>query len=506
MKYKNPIIPGFYPDSSICRKGEDYYLVASSFEYFPGVPIFHSKDLVNWEQIGNCLTRKSQLNLENVESSAGIYAPTIRYNPHDDLFYMVTTNVSNIGNFYVYAKEPSGEWSEPILVEQDGIDPSLFFDDEGVAHFISNSRDANVEKAGFRMAPIDIKTGKFLKPPMPLWGGIGSYAPEAPHIYQANGWFYQLIAEGGTEINHMVTIARSRELYGNYEPCPFNPILTHRDKKWHFIQAVGHADLVEDGNGNWWAVFLGVRITQSFFHHLGREVFLAPVNWADDWPIINAGKLIEIDMEVNINDNIIQNRKTEYKTDFRTGISHEWVHLRNPLDGSYRHDENGLYLTGNALTLTDEANPAFVGFRQRDLDSLIEIDMEFTPKADCEEAGVTVFYKYDSHFDFYISKQDKTTYLSLRKVVGDITHIQSKIPVNSNEVTLKIKSDRLKYYFYAIIEGVEIFVGEALTRFVSKEANTRAFTGTLYALYATGNGRLSSSEARFIRFLYQGND
>ena len=235
MRYHNPVIPGFYPDPSICKKGEDFYLVTSSFEFFPGVPVFHSTDLVNWKQIGHCLTRKTQLDLEGVPCSKGIYAPTIRYNPYDDLFYMVTTNVRKGGNFYVTAKTCSGEWSEPVWVEQGGIDPSLFFDDDGSAHFISNARDRNVAMSGFHCAPIDLQTGKFLKPAVPLWGGTGGSAPEAPHLYKIKGWYYQMIAEGGTELGHMETIARSRELYGTYEPCPYNPILTHKHRKGDVI-------------------------------------------------------------------------------------------------------------------------------------------------------------------------------------------------------------------------------------------------------------------------------
>ncbi|MCL2528250.1 MAG: glycoside hydrolase family 43 protein [Defluviitaleaceae bacterium] len=498
MKYKNPIIPGFYPDPSICKKGSGYYLVTSSFEFFPGVPIFHSKDLVNWQQIGHCLTRKSQLDLENIAASRGIYAATIRYNPHDDLFYMVTTNVTKIGNFYVTAKDPAGQWSEPILVDQGGIDPSLYFDEEGVGHFITNARDRSIHKAGFLMGPVNLHTGAFTSPPVPLWGGIGQNAPEAPHIYKRNNWYYQLIAEGGTELNHMVTIARSRELYGTYQPCPHNPILTHQNQKGHIIQATGHADLIEDQQGKWWAVFLGYRQTHQYFHHLGRETFLAPVEWVDDWPVINSGKSIEIEMELDMYNDIVQAPAETYKTDF-SSWDFNWVYLRNPEESCYDFTPKGLYLTGNQHNLSDIANPAFLGIRQPHLKGIAQFEMEFSPGASNEEAGVSVFYKYDAHFDIYIGCEGNKNYLYFRKVVGDIVHIETKLPLETSAVAIKICAEPLAYNFYALINGSEVYLGSGLTRHVSTEAHELGFTGVFYVVYATGNGIKTKSKALFTK-------
>ena len=505
MKFRNPIIPGFYPDPSICKKGDDYYLVTSTFEFFPGVPIFHSKDLVNWTQIGHCLTRKSQLDLENIAASKGIYAATIRYNPHDDLFYMVTTNTTKIGNFFVYASDPAGEWSEPVLVDQGGIDPSLYFDDEGTAHFITNARDRNVHKAGFLMGPIDLKTGAFLKPPVPVWGGIGQNAPEAPHIYKKGDWYYQLIAEGGTELNHMVTIARSKELYGPYEPCPFNPILTHQNQKGHLFQATGHADLIEDDEGNWWAVFLGYRQTHQYFHHLGRETFLAPVEWVDDWPLINSGNAIQVDMETTTKKDVIQKPREVYKTNL-TNWDFNWVYLRNPDESCYEFTPKGLYLTGNAHNLSNVANPAFLGLRQTHLTGKAEFDIEFDPTINNEEAGVSVFYKFDAHFDIFIGRVDNQNYLCFRKVVGDITHIETKLPLQSKNVTIKICATPLVYNVYAIVNGQELYLGQGLTRHVSTEAHELGFTGVFYALYASGNGKVAQSRALFTRVQVESQD
>jgi len=219
MTYQNPVITGFHPDPSICRVGEDYYLVTSSFEYFPGVPIFHSRDLVHWRQIGHCLHRQSQLDLQGTKPSHGIWAPTIRH--HNGTFYMVTTLVPKWKNFYVTAKDPAGPWSEPVWLEQGGIDPDLFFDDDGEVYLTTS---------GNQMCRIDIETGKQTDATQVPWPGSGGSCLEAPHLYKVNGKYYLMAAEGGTHMGHMETIARAETPYGPYETCPNNPILSNRNR------------------------------------------------------------------------------------------------------------------------------------------------------------------------------------------------------------------------------------------------------------------------------------
>ncbi len=506
MRYRNPILPGFYPDPSICKKGDDFYLVTSSFEFFPGVPIFHSRDLVNWTQIGHCLTRASQLPLEGAACSKGIYAATIRYNPFDDFFYMVTTNTTLLGNFYVRAKDPAGEWSEPIRVDQGGIDPSLFFDEDGSAHFISNARLTSESQAGFLMAPIDLATGRFLRPPQPVWGGIGEAAPEAPHIYKREGWYYQVNAEGGTELGHMVTIARARDLYGPYESCPHNPILTHRPQKRRLIQATGHADLIQDNAGNWWAVFLGYRQTHQFFHHLGRETFLAPVEWAEGWPVINGGRPIETWMESDRLPSGGQRRERVYQAAFAGAPDFNWVHLRNPDPSNYAYGPQGAALFGNACTLSDLGNPAFLGFRQKDLQGSASVRLSFAPQQEGEEAGLSIYYKSDAHLDACLLREAGQTWLCFRKVVGDIVHMQSRQTFAGNALALELAFDALQYHVYALVGGERLHLGDALTRHVSTEAHELGFTGVLLALYATGNGRAAGVPAQFTDFQYRGQD
>jgi beta-xylosidase len=296
MRYHNPIIPGFHPDPSICRVGNDYYLVTSSFEYFPGVPIFHSHDLVNWRQMGHVLTRPSQLPLAGAGPSDGIWAPSIRH--HNGRFYMVTTNVArwpkwSTRNCYVTAEDPGGEWSEPVFLDEGGIDPDLFFDDDGSATFVRNGA------GGIWGGPVDLDAGRLTGAMQLLWSGTGGPYAEAPHLYKVRGRYYLVIAEGGTGYGHCVTVARGDSPLGPFEPCPRNPILTHRHRH-HPIQCTGHADLFEAEDSTWWAVFLGVRTIAIGrpFQVLGRETFLAPVTWTEDgWPLINAGEAIELEME-----------------------------------------------------------------------------------------------------------------------------------------------------------------------------------------------------------------
>ncbi|WBP84752.1 glycoside hydrolase family 43 protein [Kitasatospora cathayae] len=275
----NPVIPGFHPDPSVCRVGDDYYLVCSSFEYFPGIPVFHSRDLVNWTQIGNALDRPSQLRLPlDMPSSGGIYAPTLRH--HDGRFWLIVTNVGDGGNMLFTATDPAGPWSDPVrLPGVPGIDPDLTWDEDGTCW---------CTVAGVSQVRIDPTTGETIGEPYRIWSGTpGAMAPEAPHLYRIGEYWYLMIAEGGTERGHAVSIARGPSPSGPFEPCPANPVLTHRGTDSP-IQNTGHADLVQAPDGSWWMVLLAVRPRGGTpaWYVLGRETFLAPVEWVDGWPVV----------------------------------------------------------------------------------------------------------------------------------------------------------------------------------------------------------------------------
>ncbi|HEY5955465.1 MAG TPA: glycoside hydrolase family 43 protein, partial [Polyangiaceae bacterium] len=263
--YTNPILTGFHPDPSICRAGDDYYLVTSSFEYFPGIPIFHSRDLVHFHQIGHVLTRKSQLPLDGVRSSGGLYAPTIRY--HHGKFYVVCTNMHLQRNFIVRARRPQGPWSEPLWIDREGFDPSLFFDDTGEVYFTRDGQGADFDHPQIFQAKIDVSTGKLRNRPKSIFTGTGGIWPEASHIYRRGDWHYLVIAEGGTSYGHSAVVARSRKPTGPFEACPYNPLMTHANRPRDPFQALGHADLVDTPTGETFAVLLGIRPTHGRYHH-----------------------------------------------------------------------------------------------------------------------------------------------------------------------------------------------------------------------------------------------
>ncbi|MCL1900326.1 MAG: glycoside hydrolase family 43 protein, partial [Promicromonosporaceae bacterium] len=281
-----PIISGFHPDPSICRVGDTYYLATSTFEYLPGVPLHRSTDLVNWDLLGNALEGPHQLPPNAGRGLVGIYAPTLRH--HDGRFWLVTTDVGRVreGQLIVWADDPAGPWSEAIFVRGAiGIDPDLAWDEDGVCHLTWAS--ALPTLSGIASVPIDPTTGEMLAKPRLLWPGTGLRATEAPHLYRIDGWWYLLLAEGGTERGHCVTIGRARTLDGPWEAAPHNPILSHRSQE-HPVQNTGHADLVQLADGTWAMVYLGVRPrgkTPSF-HVNGRETFLAGIDWADGWPVV----------------------------------------------------------------------------------------------------------------------------------------------------------------------------------------------------------------------------
>lgn len=290
-KLKNPIIPGYYPDPTICRVGDDYYLACSSFEMSPAIPIFHSKDLANWEQIGNAMTPENGFHVEKNTLVGGVMAPTLRYN--DGLFYIINTNFSDKGNYIITAEDPAGPWSEPHwLTDVPGIDASIFFDDDGQAYIMGTGdvwdNGAGGKERGIWLAKYDMEHFKMAGEPVTIFNSalrVGS-SPEAPHLYHIGDYYYLIIAEGGTEHYHAVMVARSKEIFGFYEANPANPVMTHRHMGFTSpIINVGHADLVELPDGSWYAVMLASRLIDKAYKNLGRETFICPVVWERDWPV-----------------------------------------------------------------------------------------------------------------------------------------------------------------------------------------------------------------------------
>ncbi|MET9909359.1 glycoside hydrolase family 43 protein [Streptomyces sp. NPDC006476] len=419
--FNNPVIPGFHPDPSICRVGEDYYLACSSFEYFPGVPVFHSRDLVHWTQIGNALDRPGQLRLPlDSPSSGGIYAPTLRH--HDGRFWLIVTNVSGDGNMLFTATDPAGPWSDPVpLPGVPGIDPDLAWDEHG---------NCWCTVAGVGQVRLDPYTGETLGPDYKVWSGSpGAKAPEAPHLYHIGDYWYLMIAEGGTERCHSVSIARGHTPEGPFEPCPANPILTHRGTD-DPIQNTGHADLVQGPDGSWWMVLLGVRPGGGTpgWHVLGRETFLVPVEWADGWPVVG-----ELSLEAPAPPWPLQpGPVTPLRDDFDLSeLAPHWVSLRRrPAEYCTTKERPGwLTLRARGVSL-DDTDVTFVGRRQQHASCQVRALVDVAEG----RGGLAVRLDEQHHYDIEATSGE----VRVGARIGPLSTIVASRPVPPGPVVLRV--------------------------------------------------------------------
>jgi beta-xylosidase len=414
-----PIVSGFYPDPTICRVREDYYLAHSSFEYFPGAPIWHSRDLLNWQQIGHILTRRSQF-VDDGRPSNGIYAGTLRH--HQGRFWFATTNVSDFaaGQLIVHADNPVGPWSDPVHVPQAiGIDPDLAWDASGDCYLTWKAMDFIGGELGILQARVDLETGRLLESPYLLWPGSGMAAAEGPHLYEIDDWWYLVLAEGGTERGHAVTVARSRRPSGPFEGCPANPILSHRSSS-HPVQNTGHADLVQAPDGTWAAVYLGVRPGGSIpgFHVLGRETFLAGVDWVDGWPVVDEDRFTPTADD------------TGFVDDFAgPELDLRWVGSGgDPAKLSKLDPTGGLWLQAQ-VEGSDRASEAgaWLCTRVRDL--------RWSAEADLDSPGRFVL-RIDDRHAYGLTRTADTVRATAR--IGDLQLVLGEHPVPSGPVVLSI--------------------------------------------------------------------
>ena len=477
MQYKNPVIKGFYPDPSVCFANGKYYLVASTFQYFPGVALFESEDLINWEQKGYVLTRENQVMLKKINSSGGVFAPTIRYN--NGRFYMVTTNDTTHENFYVYTDDIYGEWSDPITVDQSGIDPSLYFED-GRTYFMSNGAD-DEGKGGVVQCEINIETGEKLSKSKCIWQGSGGRYLESPHLYRIGEWYYLMAAEGGTEYGHMITLARAKSVWGPFESCPKNPILTNRNKAPYIIQGIGHGDLVFDRLGNLYILSLGFRQIHMWmpYHNLGREVFLTPARITEDgW--IEAGNDGTTDESYEIPGDFEQKPLKEYTFE-STDPDIDWCYLRTPKLSDYTFTKERVTLKGTEITLDDVDSPTFIALRQRGHCFKLFCDVS----VDDGEGGITVYMDENEHYEIAVRKNGGGYEAILRLNIGGIKHIQNTVPTEGNRARLCIVGDNL-FYSFMLSDGTGksmTSLGQGSTKYISSEVSG-GFTGAMIGLYA----------------------
>ncbi len=471
MIYKNPIIKGFYPDPSICAAEGKYYLVCSTFQYMPGVPVFESSDLVNWEQVGNALTRSSQVELKTVPSSGGVFAPTIRYN--NGRFYMVTTNDTLNKNFYVYTDDIRGEWSEPVYVDQGGIDPSLLFDGDKV-YFISNGQD-DYGNWGITQCEIDIESGKKLTHSKTIWHGSGGRYLESPHMYKIGDYYYLTAAEGGTEYGHMITYARSDSPWGEFKGYKNNPVLTNRNKGGFEIQGVGHGDLIQSENGEWFFVHLAFRQIGRFemYHHLGREVYMTPVHFDDDgwFTCANDGTT---EHEHEIIGSFSQKGLPDYSFE-NINRDLQLLYLRKYSPENYDLSNDRYVLKGTDTTIDEAASPTFVGIRQQDFNGTLSCALEISGG----EAGLTVYSDEGHHYDIKLRETDGGCEAVLTLNIGSIKHDDTILPLNDKKAVLRIEFDSHTYKFFVD----DTAVGWGSSRYLSSEV-AGGFTGVLLAMFA----------------------
>ena len=531
----NPIINGGYPDPSIVRVENDFYIVNSSFEYFPALPIHHSKDLVNWELIGYGIDRPSQgtgkVNLYDVQQQGGIHAPSIRY--HDGLFYIVTTNVyspvdkskpTEMVNFILTAKNPAGPWSDPYVIEgAPGIDPDIFFDDNGKVWFVGTHDTGNPNKNGIGeiwIQELDLDNWKLKGQRHSIWrGACGGCCVEGPHIYKQYGRYYLMVAEGGTSYNHAVMIASSKNIEGPYDSNPKNPILTSRhlsNNNW--VHSTGHADLVQLKDKRWYMVSLGIRNEMDSTSNMGRETHLMPVVWEEawdnwvevekgrwepviiKWPVVapNTGK-VERNTSIPFFEKK-QNINYSFYDDFTSSkLDLQWNFRRVPRENTYELNSKNktlkLNLSPESFELRSQYN--LMGFRQKETEFEYSSSMNFKPKKNFSEAGLSIFSQDDNYINFTVKKHNNKTLLNLSvKPRDQKLDIIKSIPLKYNEnIILKIVSKDNKYIYYYSLDDGNSF--DVFTETAANLVLCKGYIGTNLGLYASSNGYKTKEYAEF---------
>lgn len=506
-QYFNPVLAGFYPDPSVCRKGDTYYLVNSSFTFYPGVPIFTSKDLVNWKQLGYVLDRPAQLPLDHQDVSAGVFAPAISYNKKNQTFYMITTNIG-MGNFFVKTKDPAKGWSDPIrLPKVGGIDPSFCFDDNGKGYIVNNDEPVGghdydgqrsimlhyFDVAGDSTVgkQIEICRGGTNKEKHPIW-------IEGPHLFKYGKYYYLMCAEGGTGAWHSEVILRSTKPDGPFEEYKEgNPILTQREgldpNRTDFVSSAGHADIVQTPAGDWWAVFLGARPYEQDFYNTGRDTYMLPVTWKNGWPtILEKNKVLPTIVDkagLTGNGDPYLTGNFSYQDDFHGNALHKrWQFLRNPTD-FYTLGANGLTMKAKAVNITMKNSPSAIFTRQQHLNFTAETEVNFIPRSQKELAGFVLLQNEKYNFVFGKTMQNGRPAVVLTRAEKNNVTIASA-PLMGADASLKLKiTGNGRYYDFLYSEDGSTW--QTLARGVDainlSTSYSGGFIGTCIGLYTTMN-------------------
>ncbi len=523
--FKNPILAGGYPDPSICKVGDTFYLVNSSFEYFPGLPIHKSTDLINWELIGHGLHRESQasstVNLVDVQSNGGIHAPTIRYNK--GVYYIISTNVyydaeknkADMVNFIITANNPAGPWSDPIHIEgAPGIDPDLFFDDNGRVWYVGNQAPENPSFDGegeIWLQELDLNEYSLIGERHLLWrGACGGVWAEGPHMYKKDGKYYLIIAEGGTSFNHAVMVAMSENIEGPYISNPRNPILTSRHLSYdNWVNSTGHGDIVELDDGRYYMVILGIRNEINRGSNMGRETFIAPLSWErepfewkenkDLWPVVSpiSGK-VEKENDV-IFTNSTQINSYDFRDDFNSKtLGLKWNFRRLPLENIYSLDkrEGFLRIFSNHNIIKERQRAALMGFKQNQTNFEYFTSMNFNPENNKSEAGISIFQKDDNYLNFTVVKKDGNFFIKVNAYNNNklILKDEQLIPDYKGKIKLKISSKEGEYKLFYSTRGFRYRLFDKLKNDILL---SKGYTGAHIGLYITSNGEDSNDYVDF---------
>lgn len=517
LSYQNPILAGFYPDPSICKGPDGYYMTTSTFSYFPGLPVFYSPDLLRWEQIGNALDRQEQLPLMGQGVSRGLFAPAITY--HKGRYYMVCTLVDAGGNFVITASHPRGPWSQPVFLPQvNGIDPSLFFDDNDSAYIVFNSIPPDnktlwnghrtIRMFAFDAARLQVHGPEHLM----INGGTDTAKHpvwiEAPHLYKVNGYYYLMCAEGGTAEQHSEVIFRSRNVTGPWEVYSGNPILTQRHlspTRKNPITTAGHADMVVGPDGQWYAVFLACRPYLGDHYNIGRETFMLPVSWRNGWPhILEADAVVPLQVG-SAAGNVAQpfGPAPAYTDSFSTArLSPRWMMLRNMYTPWYQTGQ-GLRMQVRSASLGGRANPSYLGFRLGGHRSTSTLQVQLQGADTSAMAGLAVFHNEAHHFLCGLTSANGKAAVRLLQSTSDSSQYQllaqATLPTGSSTAYLRFVSYNTQLAFEYSLDGKvwQVLKAELDARFLSTKT-AGGFVGSTVGPFAwTPQINGSSAEAFF---------
>lgn len=507
--YKNPVIKGFHPDPSIIRVGDDYYLVNSTFQYFPAIVILHSRDLVHWEIIGHTITENEYLDLTNISDSHGIWAPDISY--HNGIFYIfaiLRLNEPPKNSKYpkrvqlvMKSDKPEGPYSKPTILNVDGIDPSHFIDDDGTHYMVISP--------GITLVKLNEDCTEILEGPIQVWEGTGRRCPEGPHILKKDGYYYAILAEGGTGYGHCVTEARSRNLYGPYEPCPYNPVLKQTDPKAK-IQRAGHGKLVQTQNGDWWMVYLCGRPNQGNYTTLGRETALGPVQWTPDgWFIVNNLKgPSEIQIAPDLPEIVCEKDEYFFDNFNECELNLNWMFVRNPDNNYWSLTERPGYFricTQNYDLNSIQAKNTLLR-REKHHCYTASLKLEFYPLKNGEQAGLTCYYGIRNHVKLFLTYEDGLKIKLVENRNGQVTCLGETAEIKQNIVYLKVIVNRQRRDFYWSPDNKTWYLVGTIRdcTFLSDEGvlEGKHHTGTLVGIYANngGSGRIVNADFDWFKY------